>query len=254
MTPGAVVTELCKNYGKVAALRGLSFTVPRGCIYGLIGPNGAGKTTTIAVMAGLLAPTSGRAAILGMEVMPNRRELVSRIGFASPRYPFLDYLTGAEVLLNCGLLPGLGAREAGARVRELLALMDLEGAAHHCLYEYSDGMRRKVSLACALIHDPEVLLLDEPFAGLDPTCVYRLSRVLRRQAERGGTVLLSPHDLALVERLVDRVGILHEGTIKKEVQAPGTGGHAGAGGTGSALESLLWEVVGTPDFKGLSWI
>lgn len=255
MNPSVAVTDLSKCYGKHMALKLLSFTVGPGSIYGLIGPNGAGKTTSLSILAGLVSLTSGSVSILGMNVEPNRSELVAKVGFASPQLSFFDYLAGAEVMLTCGLLHGLKAHEAKRRMQDLLALLDLEEAGGHYLYQYSYGMRQKLGLACALIHAPDVLLLDEPFIGLDPASVYRISRMLKRMSAKGRTIVLTSHNLALVERLCDRVGILHEGTLKREIELAATGGNRAAhADVESGLESVLWEVVGTPEFKELSWI
>jgi ABC-2 type transport system ATP-binding protein len=234
------------------ALSHLSFAVASGTIYGLIGPNGVGKTTTLSILAGLVSPTSGSASILGMEAGPNRGGLVEKIGFASPQLSFFDYLTGAEVVLTCALLHRLKTSVAASRMKDLFALLDLQAAAGNYLYQYSHGMRQKLGIACALIHAPRVLLLDEPFVGLDPTSVYRLVRTLRHKATRGHTVVVTSHDLALVARLCDRVGILHEGALKCEIRLPLPEG--GDTAEGKPLESLLWEVVGEPEYQELSWI
>jgi ABC-2 type transport system ATP-binding protein len=234
------------------ALSRLSFTVASGTIYGLIGPNGAGKTTTLSILAGLVLPSSGSAFILGMEAGPNRGGLVEKIGFASPQLSFFDYLTGAEVVSTCALLHGLKKAAAASRMNDLFALLDLQAAAGNYLYQYSHGMRQKLGIACALVHAPQVLLLDEPFLGLDPTSVYRLFRTLRHMSARGRTVVVTSHDLALVARLCDRVGILHEGSLKCEVRLPLPEG--GDTAVGKPLESLLWEVVGEPECQELSWI
>jgi ABC-2 type transport system ATP-binding protein len=203
-------------------------------------------------MAGLISPTSGKVSILGMEAGPNRPELVSKMGFASPQLTFFDYLTGAEVVSTCGLLHGLKKGEAVSRMNDLFALLDLKAAAGHYLYQYSHGMRQKLGLACALVHAPEVLLLDEPFLGLDPTSAYRLFLLLRQMSAHGRTVLVTSHDLTLVARLCDRVGILYEGTLKRQIDLPLAAG--GETDDGKPLESLLWEVVGIPEFRELSWI
>jgi len=254
MNPSVMVTGLWKYYGKHLALRELSLTVEEGSIYGLIGPNGAGKTTSLSILAGLVSPTAGSVLILGMDVRPNRRELVSRVGFASPQLSFFDYLTGAELMVTCGLMHGLKVGEAKSRMKDVLALLDLEEAAGHYLYQYSYGMRQKLGLACALIHAPRVLLLDEPFIGLDPTSIYRISRTLKQISAHGRTVVLTSHNLALVERLCDRVGILHEGTLKREIDRPAAGTQAAEAGGQTGLECALWEVVGTPEFEDLKWI
>lgn len=258
MNACVTVTCLTKTYGKTLALSSLSFAVAKGSIYGLIGPNGAGKTTSMAILAGLLQPTSGSASILGMEVQPGKAELVSKIGFYSPQFPFLDYLTGTELLLACGLMHGLSPVEARSRTHDLLELMDLESAAGQYLSQYSQGMRQKVGLACALIHAPEVLLLDEPFSGLDPMSVCRLVCCFRRIKSKGGTIVVSSHDLALVERLCDRVGILHQGILKREIALGSDGGDREAGGSQADarpnLESILWETIGRPEIKPISWL
>jgi len=255
MNPSVMVTGLWKYYGKHLALSELSFAVEKGSVYGLIGPNGAGKTTTLSILAGLVSPTAGSVLILGMDVRPNRRELVSRVGFASPQLSFFDYLTGAELMVTCGLMHGLNAREVKSRMHDLLALLDLEEASAHYLYQYSYGMRQKLGLACAMMHAPEVLLLDEPFIGLDPTSIYRISHTLKQMSAHGRTIVLTSHNLALVERLCDRVGILHEGTLKREIDQPAVAcNQAAQAGAPTGLESALWEVVGTPEFEELRWI
>ena len=256
MTISVTVADLSKSYGTHPALKRLSFTAAPGSIYGLIGPNGAGKTTTLSILAGLVSPTSGSVSILGKDAAPNRRDLVSKIGFSSPQLSFFDYLTGAEVILTCAFMHGIGGQEAERRLEDLVELLDLEQASGSYIHQYSHGMRQKLGLACALVHAPEVLLLDEPFIGLDPTAVFRISRTLGQMSSKGGTVLLTSHDLALVERLCDRVGILHEGVLKREIDLPKAAGSTARCGAGmeSGLESALWEVVGTPIFRELSWL
>jgi ABC-2 type transport system ATP-binding protein len=258
MIAGVRVTSLTKTYGKILALSDVSFEVTQGSIYGLIGPNGAGKTTSMAILAGLIQATSGSAWILGMEVQPGRGDLVSKIGFYSPQFPFLDYLTGMELLLACGLMHGLSPKEAKSRTRDLLELLDLESAAGLYLSQYSQGMRQKIGLACALIHAPVVLLMDEPFSGLDPTSVWRLSCCFRQIKSRGGTIVVSSHALALVERLCGRVGILHRGILKREIELAANGEPRAQDGSKanpeSDLESVLWETIGRPEMKTVSWL
>ena len=240
MNPSVVVHGLAKNYGGVAALTELSFAVNPGSIYGLIGANGAGKTTSLAILAGLLRPTAGSATIMGMEVRPNRRELVSKIGFASPQYSFFDYLTGAELLLAFGVLHGLGKKNTKSRAADLLELFELEAAAGQYLYQYSQGMRQKLGLACALIHAPDVLLLDEPFTGLDSTSVYRLVCLLRRTAgsgrcvvRSGGTSMRSGGNTARREvEARDRTSLC--GWKRKSGEARFRAGSADVGGCGNA--------------------
>src|SRR4051794_5337248 len=190
MTDAITVRGLSKSYSSTAALRDLTFAVPEGSIYGLIGANGAGKTTTLSILAGLLAPSSGSASILGTAVRTGARELAHDIGFYSAQYPFFDYLSGRETLTLAGRMHGLTPESAEAHIADLLALFDLDAAADHYVYEYSQGMRQKLGLASALVHAPRVILLDEPFDGLDATSQYRLVATLRAIASKNKTVLL----------------------------------------------------------------
>jgi len=258
MNEGVAVVDLSKTYGKTSALSRLNLAAAPGSIYGLIGPNGAGKTTTLAIMAGLIQPTAGAVWILGRRVAVGSGRLANQVGFCSPQFPYFDYLTGSEILTACGLMHGISSREVKGRMRDLLGLLDLESCAGQFVHQYSQGMRLKLGLACAFIHAPGVLLLDEPFIGLDPASVYRLMGVLRRMASRGRTIVLSSHDMALVERLCDKVGVLHKGTLQRVIElaperegAPASGSGADAS---SRLESLLWEIVGKPEVKELTWI
>ena len=244
MTNAINVTGLAKNYGKTVALRDLTFSVAEGTVYGLIGANGAGKTTTLSILAGLLAADAGRASILGTVVHTGAETLAHDIGFYSAQYPFFDYLTGREIVTFAGVMHFIPREGVEKRVAGLLELFDLDSAADHYVYEYSQGMRQKLGLAAALIHAPRVLMLDEPFDGLDATSQVRLVTTLRTIAAKKKTVLLTSHDLALVERVCDRVGILHDGSISREIDSP-------AGGT---LESALWQVVGIPSVPDLTWI
>ena len=258
MKPNVAVVEISKTYGKTQALNGLSFEVEPGCIYGLIGPNGAGKTTSLAILAGLIQPTSGVVWILGRQIRPGSRELASSIGFSSPQFPLFDYLSGIEMLSACGLMHGLAAPEVKNRMTDLLELMDLGSAAKEYISLYSQGMKQKISLACALIHAPEIVLLDEPFLGLDPTAIYRLLCLFRQMAARGRTLIMTSHNMALVERLCNRVGILFKGVLQREIAIVSANDDSSAIFSAtkpvSQLESALWEVVGEPESKELSWI
>jgi ABC-2 type transport system ATP-binding protein len=245
--------DLGKTYGKTQALGRLTLDIRRGEIYGLIGPNGAGKTTTLALLAGLVRPSSGRAWIGGVEVLPGDGRTAALTGFASPQFPLLDYLTGREILTACGRLHRLDRSEVARRTGELLEMLEIDGAADRYIGRYSLGMKQKIALGCALIHAPEVCLFDEPFLGLDPAAVFRLLGLFRRMASGGRTLILSSHDMGRMERLCDRVGILHQGLLQREIGlAP-----AGAGRVSPPppeLESALWEVAGGPGERELSWI
>jgi ABC-2 type transport system ATP-binding protein len=252
MKPNLAAVNISKTYGNIHALNGFNVEIEPGSIYGLIGPNGAGKTTSLAILSGLIQPTSGNVWMLGQQVRPGSRKLASAIGFASSQFPLFDYLTGIEMLSACGLMHGLAVTEVKSRMSDLLELMDLESAAKEYISLYSQGMKQKIALACALIHAPEIVLMDEPFLGLDPATVYRLVCLFRQMAARGRTLIISSHDMALVERLCNRVGVLFKGVLQREIAvAPSC---AAETKPVSMLESALWEVVGTPESKGLAWI
>jgi ABC-2 type transport system ATP-binding protein len=258
MKSNIAAVEISKSYGKTKALNGLNFEVEPGGIYGLIGPNGSGKTTSLAILAGLIRPTSGTAWILGRQVQPGSRALASAIGFSSPQFPLFDYLTGFEMLSACGLMHGLAAAEVKQRAGDLLDLMDLTSASEEYLCLYSQGMKQKMALACALIHSPEILLMDEPFLGLDPMAIYRLDCLFRQLAAEGRTLILSSHNMALVERLCSRVGILFQGVLQREfaIASPGGGlvGSSLEARPMSTLETALWEVAGVPESKKPIWM
>lgn len=258
MIIGVSAVGVSKVYGKAPALNGLNFKVEAGSIYGLIGPNGAGKTTSLAILAGLIKPDSGVAWIMGKQVQPGCRTLVSRIGFSSPQFPLFDYLTGLELLSTCGLMHGLSSKEVVERSNDLLELMDLQSAAGQYICHYSHGMRHKIGLACALIHVPDILLLDEPFLGLDPASNCRLICILEKMAAKGHTIIVSSHDMALVEHLCNRVGILHKGVLQREiVMTPRTASFPllqPQTYNRSPLATAFWDIVGTPELKDLSWI
>jgi ABC-2 type transport system ATP-binding protein len=258
MALSVVCADLSKAYGKTLAINRLNLEVEAGSIFGLIGPNGAGKTTSLAILAGLLRPTSGNAWILGKRVQPGCRVLASRVGFSSPQFPLFDYLTGFEMLAAFGLMHGLPSREVKKRIEALLELLDLQSVAGQYLSHYSQGMRQKAGLACALIHAPDVLFLDEPFLGLDPASVYGLICILQQMAVKGRTIVISSHNIELMERLCSRVGILHRGVLQREIAMEAEGVRAAAGhcqsGSHSLLESALWEVMGTPKPRELPWI
>ncbi len=252
MTEAIRVERLSKDYGRAPAVQELTFSVESGTIYGLIGPNGAGKTTTLSILAGLLAPTSGLVSILDKPVVAGRASAHTESGFYSSQFGFFDYLTGREILALGGGMNGLTPATVETRIDDLLNLFDLQPAADHYVYEYSHGMRQKLGLAAALIHAPAVLLLDEPFDGLDPTSLYRLVATLRAVSDAGKSVLLTSHDLALVERVCGRVGVLNHGRMEREIDLNSDLGPSRD--RRSALEAALWEIVGAPTYEPLTWI
>ncbi len=199
---------------QVTALRGLSLDIPAGHVYGLLGPNGSGKSTTLKILLGLVTPTSGTSEIFGVP----SSEVKSRIdvGFLPENPYFYKFLTGAETISFYGKLCGLGGRLLRDRVDELLELVGLEDAADRRVGSYSKGMLQRVGLAQAMVHDPRLLILDEPTAGVDPAGSRQIRDLVLRLKERGKTVLLTSHLLEQVQEVCDRVGILSKGQLVRE--------------------------------------
>lgn len=199
---------------QVTALRGLSLDIPAGHVYGLLGPNGSGKSTTLKILLGLVTPTSGTSEIFGVP----SSEVKSRIdvGFLPENPYFYKFLTGAETISFYGKLCGLGGRVLRDRVDELLELVGLKDAADRRVGSYSKGMLQRVGLAQAMVHDPRLLILDEPTAGVDPAGSRQIRDLVLRLKERGKTVLLTSHLLEQVQEVCDRVGILSKGQLVRE--------------------------------------
>ena len=204
---------LVRTFGDVRAVDGIDLEVRRGELFGFLGPNGAGKTTTMRLLTGLLRPTSGEAFVAGHSLTHDPFAARAALGFV-PDTPFLyDKLTAREFLAFSAALHGVEPEVAERRARALLALLELEGAADGLVEGYSHGMRQKTALAGALIHDPQVLFLDEPTIGLDPRSARTIKDLLRGLCDRGKAVFLSTHVLEIAERLCDRVGILSQGRL-----------------------------------------
>jgi len=199
---------------QVTALRGLSLDIPAGHVYGLLGPNGSGKSTTLKILLGLVTPTSGTSEIFGVpsSVVKSRID----VGFLPENPYFYKFLTGAETISFYGKLCGLGGRLLRDRVDELLELVGLEDAADRRVGSYSKGMLQRVGLAQAMVHDPRLLILDEPTAGVDPAGSRQIRDLVLRLKERGKTVLLTSHLLEQVQEVCDRVGILAKGQLVRE--------------------------------------
>ncbi|HYW49765.1 MAG TPA: ABC transporter ATP-binding protein [Gemmatimonadaceae bacterium] len=215
--PSAIlVRNFSKRYGTVAAVQGLDLDVPPGEILGLVGPNGAGKTTTLRALAGILRPTEGTLSIAGYDLAVDPVQAKRRLAFIPDEPHLFDYLTVEEHLRFTARL--YGVPDAAARIPQLLAEMDLSEKRAVLPSELSRGMKQKLSVAAALLHDPAVLILDEPLTGLDPAGIRRMKDTIRRRAERGTAVILSSHLLNLVEELCTRVLLLRRG----EVAALGT--------------------------------
>jgi ABC-2 type transport system ATP-binding protein len=247
----AIETEgLTRLFDDRPAVQDLALRVPAGAFYGFLGPNGAGKSTTIRMLTGLLAPTSGRARILGVELLRDGVELKRRIGVVPDGLSLFERLSGAEQLRIHGQLYGLARREAARRADELLAALELGDDAGKLVGEYSHGMKKKLALGCALIHGPELLFLDEPFEGIDAVAVTGIRGMLQDLVARGAmTIFLTSHVLEVVERLVTHVGIIREGRLAAQGTLAEVRGEA-------TLEEVFIRTVGEQRGRaqGLSWL
>lgn len=205
--------NLTRHYGSLAAVQDLNMTVQEGELFGFLGPNGAGKTTTIRMIIGLLRPTRGTVSVAGHDVKQEPLAVKRAVGYLAQTPLLYDKLTGREFLRFLGGLYGLGDEKIDARTEHLLALMDLSDKADQLIESYSGGMRHKIGLCGALLHEPPVLVLDEPLTGLDPYSARRIKDLLQELCRQGSTVFLSTHVLEVAERVCDRVGILDKGRL-----------------------------------------
>ena len=212
--PAILIDNLSKSYGDFPAVRDLSLQVAPGEIFTFIGPNGAGKTTTIKILTGLLKPSRGRTSILGNDVQIHPVEAKRLIGYI-PDHPYLyEKLTGRDFFHFIGDLFEIDRKRTAERMEEYYALFGLEGAEDEFIENYSHGMRQKLVFSVSLMHDPRVLIVDEPMVGLDPQSARTLKNLLKRKAsEEGVAVFLSTHTLSLAEELADRIGVLNHGDL-----------------------------------------
>ena len=236
------LTNLTKKYGKFIAVDGIDLQIRRGELFGFLGPNGAGKTTTMRMIAGILQPTSGKIEIAGDDVAVDPLKAKSRLGFIPDRPFVYDKLTGAEFLRFVAALYGQDGDPIERRMDELLDLFELTPWKDELVESYSHGMRQKLIISSALLHRPEVIVVDEPMVGLDPKGQKFLKDLFRAFVERGGTVLMSTHTLDMVEEMCDRIGIISGGRMltcgtMAEVRHQTAGGDA-------KLEELFLKLTG----------
>ncbi|MCF0092755.1 ABC transporter ATP-binding protein [Micromonospora sp. NPDC049114] len=247
--PALALRGLAKRFDGTIAVAGVDLDVPAGSFYGLLGPNGAGKTTTLSMAVGLLRPDAGSAWVLGQDVWRDPVAAKRLLGVMPDGVRLFDRLTGAELLAYHGLLRGMDPAVVDQRAAELLDVLALGDAGRTLVVDYSAGMKKKIGLACALLHGPRVLVLDEPFEAVDPVSAALIRDILTRYAAGGGTVIFSSHVMEVVERLCSHVAILAQGTIKR------VGTIADVRG-GRSLEQVFVEVVGGRTATGdeLSWL
>jgi ABC-2 type transport system ATP-binding protein len=205
--------DLTKRYGDKAVVDHISFKVFGGEIFGFLGPNGAGKTTTIKMIVGLLHPSAGSVRVAGYDVVQQPIQAKAVCGYVPDEPNLYGKLTARELLRFVGDLYNLGRAQATRRSEELLRLFGLAEAAGDTTDSYSHGMRQKTSLASALVHDPRVLILDEPTVGLDPKSARLIKDILRQIANRGAAVMLSTHILEIAQNMCDRIGIISQGKL-----------------------------------------
>jgi ABC-2 type transport system ATP-binding protein len=240
---------LSKSFGPHLVVDDVRLFVPAGSFYGLVGPNGAGKTTTLMMAVGLLRPDAGTARIFGADVWADPASAKASIGVLPDGLSLPERLTGRELLTYVGLLHGLPASVVEQRTRELISVLELADTESTLVVEYSTGMRKKIGLAAALIHDPKLLVLDEPFEGVDPISARIVRSILRDFVDGGGAVIFSSHVMALVERLCSHVAIMAAGQVR-------AAGRIDEVRKGRDLESVFVDLAGENVHvqEGLSWL
>ena len=206
-------TGLSKKFGDFVAVHNLNLHVPQGSIFGLLGPNGSGKSTTVKMLTGILEPSAGDALIDGSSILKSPIEIKQKIGVLPEDLALFDALTIWEHLKLCGPIYGLSRNETNARAEQLLNYLDLWSDRHTFIEQSSFGMKKKCALAMALIHNPRVLFLDEPFEGIDPVASRSIKDLLIMMSKKGITILLTSHILEVVERLVDAFAVIVHGEI-----------------------------------------
>jgi ABC-2 type transport system ATP-binding protein len=244
-TPLIEIQDLSKKYGEKLAVNNISLNVTGGEVFGFLGPNGAGKTTTIKMIVGLLKPSSGSVKVAGFDIQAQPLEAKAACGYVPDTPNLYAKLSGRELLRFVADLYNLDPQQAAKRADELLQLLDLTAAADDTVDSYSHGMQQKASLAAALMHDPRVLVLDEPTVGLDPKSARLIKDLLRQMADRGAAVFLSTHILEIAERMCDRIGIINKGELvavgsMDELRSLGKAGEV-------SLEDIFLSLTGGAD-------
>lgn len=237
------IEGLTKTYsGGQHVLKGVSLRVDEGSVTGFIGLNGAGKTTTIRIIAGLLAADSGSVTISGRTIHARDSEYKREIGFVLDEPLYFDWMEPLEYLDFVGVMYGLSPRDASCRSEELLDFFDLAGKRGDLIRTFSTGMKKKVSLAAAVIHKPRMLILDEPFEGIDALAASSIKEALTMMVERGMTVMITSHALATIEKLCSHIAVIHHGKVIVQGRTADVKRRARHGGQGIVEEQTLEEL------------
>ncbi|WP_309313632.1 ABC transporter ATP-binding protein [Actinomyces oris] len=246
--PALQMRGLVKAFDRKVAVDRLSLDIPVSSFYGIVGPNGAGKTTSLSMATGLLRPDAGQVLVHGVDVWTQPQRAKTLLGVLPDGLRTFDRLNGLELVTYSGLLRGLERDVVVPRATELVKVLGLWDAGTTLVADYSAGMRKKIHLACAMVHSPSILVLDEPFEAVDPISAQTIQAILRDYAAAGGTVVISSHVMATVQRLCDHVAIINAG----RVVAAGTTEQVAAG---ADLEQRFTELVGGHvRTEGLSWL
>jgi len=245
--PAVKLTTVSKRYGDVTAVDYLELEVKRGEILGLLGPNGSGKTTTIKMILGLVKPDSGAINVLGINIEDDPVGVKRKVGYVPESPRVYEFLTGLEFLDFTGDIYGMKPEEKKKRIEEFVKALDLEGREGDMISSYSEGMKQKVVIISALMHRPELLLLDEPLSGLDPKSARILKDLLRELASHGVTVIMSTHVLEIAQAMCDRIAIMYGGRLlalgtmkelRRKARMPESG-----------LEDIFLKLTGTGDTR-----
>jgi ABC-2 type transport system ATP-binding protein len=240
---------LTRDFGSLRAVDGIDLAVPAGSFFGFLGPNGAGKSTTIKCLTGLLRPSAGSMRILGVDPLADPVAVKRRIGVVPEDLALFERLTAPETLTFIAEVHGLETATARDRASDLLELMDLKGAGTTLVTDFSHGMRKKLSLAAALLPAPKLLFLDEPFEGIDAVASRQIKDLLQSYVSRGGTIFLTSHILEIVERLSTHIGVIVKGRLvaqgtMTEIRGGAASGTSAAISANVSLEELFIDLVG----------
>ena len=244
---GVKLTSVSKRYGDITAVDYLDLEVKKGEIFGLLGPNGSGKSTTLKMILGLVKPDSGSVNVLGINVEDDPVAVKRKVGYVPESPRVYEFLTGLEFLDFTGDVYGMQLEEKKKRIEEFLKALDLEGREGDMISSYSEGMKQKVVIISAIIHRPELLLLDEPLSGLDPRSARIVKDLLHEMASQGVTTIMSTHILEIAQAMCDRIAIMYNGRIsalgtmeelRQKARMPDSG-----------LEDIFLKLTGTGDIK-----